>query len=121
MNPHKANLINASGLILISIWVYYHAINPNIMMLFPLLIGVVLLSLNNGVLYEYKDQVMAVIIITSLSIILLSWLFQNSFSHYDNKRAIYYGVMLGLNIYSLGVFIFFRWRARLSQKHKKVK
>jgi len=71
MNAQKGNLINAVLLIVFSFWGYIDSLNPSIMDLIPLLFGVILLSLNNGVLYNLKGQKKAAFGFTIVTILFL--------------------------------------------------
>lgn len=71
MNAHKANLINAVSLFVMSLWDYFGSMNPVIHSFIPLLFGVMLLSLNNGVLYNIKGQIRAAFVLTFLMAVLL--------------------------------------------------
>lgn len=52
----RLNLITALVLISLSVWMYKSSVNPSIIHLFPFLIGIVLLALNNGVKEGAKEQ-----------------------------------------------------------------
>lgn len=87
MNAHKANLINAIVLIFGSIWEYLSAVHPSITVFIPLIFGVILLSLNNGVLYSIKSQCRAA---TFFSLVIVIILVVQLFSvlKSDNDQAI---------------------------------
>ena len=71
MNVQKANLLNAVTLFSISLWAYFSSMNPSITSLIPLLFGVMLLSLNNGVLHGLKGQTRAAFVLTLIVAIAL--------------------------------------------------
>ena len=71
MNAQKANLINAVSLFVMSLWDYYGSMNPTMLLLIPMLFGVMLLSLNNGVMYGIKGQTKAAFVLTLFITILL--------------------------------------------------
>lgn len=108
MTFQKSNLIHATASIILSLWMYYDAMNKDFGLLIPLLYGVVLLSLNDGVKYENISQRRTAFAITILSAI---FLFYNGYKKYQSNEAeqIYYFGLLGLtSILSIVVFIFFR-------------
>jgi len=101
MNAHKTNLIHALALILISMYAYFDAMNKEMVILLPLMVGIVLLSLNNGILYENKDQIRASLGITIVSLMLLFYKFSYDMRHDDTTFMIFDGVMIFTGLLSL--------------------
>ena len=105
MNFHKANLINSVTLILFSMWGYLDSLNPSIMDLFPLLFGVILLSLNNGVLYSLNGQKKAAAIFTIITLIFLIRPLTDVMSHENNYNTFRIVSMVATSTFSLFWFM----------------
>lgn len=93
MLHHKANLVNATTLIMLSFWVYYDAINKDFGFVIPMAFGVVLLSLNNGVLYLIKSQIKAAFIITLFALFFTTKMALNQYHHNHMDTALFFGLM----------------------------
>lgn len=59
MKAQQASLINAITLIAVAMYLFYSDLNAQAFNLIPLIFGVVLLVLNNGVMYGVKSQMKA--------------------------------------------------------------
>lgn len=93
MLHHKTNLINATILIVLSFWAYYDAINKDFGLVIPMIFGVVLLSLNNGVLYHIKSQIWAAFIITVFGVGFTVKMAADQYQHSNIDTTIYFGIM----------------------------
>lgn len=108
MTFQKSNLIHATASILMSLWLYYDAMNKDFGLLVPLLYGVVLLSLNDGIRFDNVSQKRAAFGITFLSFFYLLYTGFQKY-HSNEPEQIYYFGILGLtSILSVVVFIFFK-------------
>ena len=67
MNAHKAHLLNSLTFLIMGAWGYFTTQSPTA--LIPVLIGVVLLSLTNGVRNENKAIAHVVVVLTLLALI----------------------------------------------------
>ncbi|MBL0026176.1 MAG: hypothetical protein WBP08_09585 [Saprospiraceae bacterium] len=101
MSAHKANLINALTLFFVSLWAYFGSLNPSMRDLIPLLFGVILLSLNNGVLYGLKGQVRAAMVITFLVTLILIKLFSSAMNNGKTDVLISTGLMISTGIVAI--------------------
>ena len=114
MLHHKTNLINATTLIVLSFWAYYDAINKDFGLVIPMVFGVVLLSLNNGVLYHIKSQIWAALIITIFGVIFTIKMGTDQYQHSEIDTSIYFGIMSITGIVS-SVFLLMK-SIKLSKK-----
>lgn len=105
MNKQKANQINAVAQIFISFWIYYDSINPGIHQLFPMALGITLLSLNNGIMFNNRPQVKAALVITFLSLLFLSKMTYETIVDNNMQELKFYIIMLGTSIFSIFTFI----------------
>ena len=106
MNFQKSNLIHSTVLIFISLWMYFDALNKEFGLLIPILFGVVLMSLNNGIMYENKQQKTAAFFITGFSTIFLIYMMRFYYDHNNTEYMCYFGVMSLTSILSILVYIF---------------
>lgn len=106
MNAQKANLINVVTMMVVSTWGYINTLTPSIMDLLPLLVAVVLLSLNNGIKFGLKGQVNAAAVITGLVFLALAKAAYSAYEDVDNADAVRYGLMALTSLFSLIFFIF---------------
>lgn len=108
MNKQKANQINAVALIFISFWIYYDSINPGIHQLFPMALGITLLSLNNGIMFNNRPQVKAALVITFLSFLFLAKMSYESMIDENMRELKFYIIMLIISVFSMFTFLFTR-------------
>jgi hypothetical protein len=101
MNAHRTNIIHVIALMFISTYAYFDAMNKDVTQLLPLMLGVVLLSLNNGLLYGNKGQVRAAFVITIISILILWNMTLNARRHDDFTFMLYYSSMIVTGLVSL--------------------
>lgn len=92
-------------MMVVSTWGYINTLTPSIMDLLPLLVAVVLLSLNNGIKYGLKGQINAAAVITALVFIGLSKAGYNAYEDVDNADAVRYGLMGLTSLFSLIFFV----------------
>ncbi len=105
MNAHKANLINVVTIMVVSTWGYIQSLTPSIFDLFPLLVAVVLLSLNNGIKFGLKGQINAAAVITSFVFLGLSKAGYTAYENVDTKEIIRYGLMAFTSLFALIFFV----------------
>ena len=105
MNAQKANLINVVTMMVVSTWGYINTLTPSIIDLLPLLVAVVLLSLNNGIKFGLKGQVNAAAVITVWVFLKLAEAAYSAYENVDNEEAIRYGLMALTSLFSMIFFI----------------
>ncbi|MBC7884367.1 MAG: hypothetical protein H7X99_02765 [Saprospiraceae bacterium] len=101
MNAYKANLINALALMVLSTWEYVSSLTPHISDLHPVLIGVVLLVLNNGIQYEIKGQKIAALVVTAILFIILINPLKDAMGNTNNESVFRIGIMMLTSFMSL--------------------
>ena len=69
MNAHKANLINAILLIVLSIWGYLDASKPSPTAFIPAVFGIILLACNPGVKKENKVIAHIAVLVTLIALL----------------------------------------------------
>ena len=105
MTFQKSNLINASVLTLVSLWLYYDAINKDFGLLIPFLFGVVLLSLNQGIIYENRQQKNAAFGITIISLAFILYMVMWYYNHDSGDQIYYFGFMGLTGLWSILIFL----------------
>jgi hypothetical protein len=118
MSFQKSNLIHATTLTIISLWMYYDALNKDFGLLIPFLFGVVLLSLNQGVMYENTAQKNAAFGITILSAV---FIFLRIFGMLrdDTLDGLFWYVFMGFTSFlSVIVFIWIGFRSKFTKSNK---
>jgi hypothetical protein len=105
MNAHKANLINSVSLFVMSLWDYFGSMNPAVHSFVPLLFGVMLLSLNNGVLYNIKGQKRAAFVLTIFMTVLLLRPMYDAIGDKNTMVIIRIGWMMGTSLLAIIYFI----------------
>jgi hypothetical protein len=100
MNRQKANLIHAVTQIFVSFWIYYDAVQQGIHQLFPLAMGIILLALNNGIIFENKGQIRMATLITILSILFLAKMSWETLSEDNYREGVFYAIMLATGMFS---------------------
>lgn len=119
MNAHKANLINAVTLIIMSAWGYYSSLTPSKTALIPLVFGVVLLALNNGVKFENKAQAHVAVILTLVVLIALIKPLTGAMGRDDSMAMLRIGLMMVTSIVAMVFFIKSFRDARIAREAKK--
>ena len=105
MNAQKANLINVVTMMVVSTWGYINTLTPSIIDLLPLLVAVVLLSLNNGIKFGLKGQINAATVITALVFLGLAKATYTAYENVDHDDVVRYGLMALTCLFSLILFI----------------
>jgi hypothetical protein len=105
MNAHIANLINAAAMILLGILGYTSSTNPSPTSLIPVLFGVVLIVMSQGVKNENKAQAHVAVIITLVALLSLFMPFLGSLKRENTSGAIRVGIMMLTNLIALIYFI----------------
>jgi len=105
MNAQKANLINAVALIILPLWGYIDSMTPSMTALIPMVFGIVLLSLNNGVKFEIKAQAHAAVILTLVVLISLIKPLSGAMDREDNMAVFRVGLMILTGVVSMFFFI----------------
>lgn len=114
---YNANLINAWTLIVVSIWTYLDAIDPEIKMFGPCFVGVALLVLNNGILYYHRGQAYTA---TFLTLVLLFFLFKPIFETWQTRPLTdYYREIIMIMTCVFSLFVFFIKFVFISKVQKK--
>lgn len=108
MNKQKANQINAVAMIFISFWIYYDSINPGIHQLFPMALGIILLSLNDGIMFNNRAQVKAAFVMTFLSFLFLAKMSYETMIDENMRELKFYMIMLIISVFSMITFLFTR-------------
>ncbi|MBK9256664.1 MAG: hypothetical protein IPM42_14345 [Saprospiraceae bacterium] len=118
MNAHKANLINAVSLIFLPLWGYLDSLTPSMTALIPMVFGIVLLSLNNGVQYGIKSQSHAAVVITLLVLISLIKPLTGAIDREDSMAILRVSMMILTGVVSLFFFIKSFRDVRLARQKK---
>jgi hypothetical protein len=105
MNAHIANLINAVTLIGMSLWGYYGSDTPSKTALIPLVFGIVLLALNNGVKFQNKAQAHVAVIATLLVFVALIKPLMGAMDRGDNMATIRVAAMMVTSGVAFAFFI----------------
>ena len=118
MNAQKANLINAISLMAMSTWAYFSSLTPSVTALIPLVFGVVLLALNNGIKFENKAQSHVAVICTLLVLLALTMPFRGALKRDDSMAMFRIGIMMVTSALSLFYFIMSFRAARKARQNK---
>ena len=100
----RLNLILAIIMISLSVWMYKSSVNPSIIHLFPLLIGIILLALNNGIKEGAKEQTKVAGIFALIISITSMWLYWSPNPYSEEDFGVYI-VITGM--LSLAAFVAF--------------
>jgi hypothetical protein len=98
MKAQQVNLINAIALIAVAMYLFYSDLNAQSFNLIPLLFGVVLLVLNNGVMYGVRSQMKAACICNLSALVFSGYRF---YAAYEMGKEVWMGGMAVLCITSL--------------------
>lgn len=118
MNAYKANLLNATALILLSIWAYLGSINPSITAFIPFIFGIILLSLNNGVQYKIISQIRVAAVLTLLVFFALIKPLRGAIDRDDSMAVFRVGLMIFTSLLSLIYFIKEHRNTLISRQNK---
>ena len=105
MTFQKSNLIHATVSIFISLWMYYDSMNKDFGLLIPFLFGVVLLSLNNGIILDNIQQRNAALGVTLLLLVFIVYMIFDFARHDDVELTAWFGVMACTSFLSIVVFL----------------
>ena len=105
----KANLINAVAQIFLSFWIYYDAVNQDIHLLFPMALGIVLLSMNNGIMFNNKAQINVATFITIAVALFVAKMFWESTRDEYQAESMLYAIMLFTSLFSLVALLRFKF------------
>lgn len=105
MQAHKASLINALTLIIMSAWAYFTTENPSVTALIPGFFGIVILALNGGVKKENKVIAHIVVVLTLLIIIALGKPLSAAIADGRNLSILRVGLMLLTSIIAMYYFV----------------
>jgi hypothetical protein len=100
MQAHTANMINAIILIVVNTWSYYNATITGLHTLVLLFLGIVLLAMNNGILYHSKGQTIFAIITTLLTVFIIIHALMKSYFESDKESLIYLTLMAFVSVVS---------------------
>ncbi|MBK9734896.1 MAG: hypothetical protein IPO92_07995 [Saprospiraceae bacterium] len=118
MNAQKANLINAVCLMAMSTWGYFSSLTPSMTALIPLVFGVVLLALNNGIKFENKAQSHVAVVLTLLVLLALTMPFKGAIKRDDSMAMFRIGIMMATSAISMFYFIMSFRAARIARQNK---
>lgn len=105
MTFQRSNLIHASLSIILSLWMYFDAMNKDFGLLIPFLFGVVLLSLNNGIMYDNIAQRKAAFVITIISAIFVGFRAFQLLQDEIKEEVYYESLMVVTSFLSIFTFI----------------
>lgn len=101
MNAHKANFANFTSLVLLTLLLFYLALDTSQVNGITLIIGIVLMTLNNGYLYKIRHQIILGYCITLLiSIPLIKFSFEG-FTDGNTEFFLVYSIMSIMNVVSI--------------------
>ena len=105
MNAHTASLINSLILIAMGLWGYFGSESPSFTALIPVVFGVALLLMNNGIKKENKIIAHIAVVLTLLVAIALFMPLKGAFERSDNAAIVRVALMEASSIYALIFFI----------------
>jgi hypothetical protein len=105
MKTHQANLLNAVALIAMPLWSYYTSLNPSPTALIPIVFGIVLLALNNGVKLENKTQAHVAVVVTLIALLALFKPMTGALDRRDNLAVFRVAVMMVTGLLAMAYFM----------------
>jgi len=108
MKPSQANILNSLTLIVFGIWGGYPYVLSgagSVTSLIPLLFGLLLLSLNNGMKKENKMIAHIVVLVTFVILVALIMPLKGAFERSDTMALIRVGIMLLTSFLAMITFI----------------
>ena len=105
MKAHTVSLINAAVLVALGLWGYFSSDTPSNTALIPVVIGVILLGLNNGVKRENKVIAHIAVVLTLLILLGLVMPFKGAIERSDTMAIIRVAIMLITTIWAMSAFI----------------
>ena len=103
MKPHLASAINAFTMVALGFWGWKTGNSPTAMI--PVILGALLLPLNNGIRYESKVVSHVAVILTILAVVGLSMALKGTIERGDTIPIARVSVMLLTAVIALIVFI----------------
>lgn len=104
MPAHTVSLINAFTLIIVGVWGYFDAKAPTAFI--PVIFGVLILVLNNGVRNENKVQSHIVVVLTLLvAVALIAKPLLGAIADEDTMGIIRVGLMVLTSLWAMATFI----------------
>ena len=105
MKPHVASAINAAALILLAAWGYMASDTPSPTALIPVLFGILLLTMNQGVMNENKAHAHVAVFLTLIVLIALVMPLKGAFGRGDNMAILRVGIMLLTTVIAMIAFV----------------
>ena len=105
MKPHIANFLNALVLIILGTWGYFASDNPSFTALIPVVFGVILIMLTNGIRKENKVIAHLAVILTLLIFIGLIKPITGALAREDMSAVIRVIAMMTTSIIAMILFI----------------
>lgn len=103
MKPHIASAINAFTMVALGFWGWKTGNSPTAMI--PVLLGALLLPLNNGIRYESKVVSHVAVILTLLAVVGLGMALKGTISRGETVPIARVAIMLLTAVFALVVFI----------------
>tara|TARA_B100000686_G_C16806700_1_gene991550 strand:+ start:20028 stop:20393 length:366 start_codon:yes stop_codon:yes gene_type:complete len=105
MKPYIASLINAIVLVIIGLWGYVESNAKAVTALIPVITGVILILINNGVKKENKTSAHIAVLLTFIILLGLIKPLTGAIDKQNNIAVYRVGIMLLTTIYALIKFI----------------
>ncbi len=105
MKPHVASAINAAALILLGAWGYFGNDSRPPTALIPVVFGVLLLVMNQGVKNENKAMAHVAVVLTLLITVALVKPLMGAMEKGDNMATVRVGIMLLTSFLAMITFI----------------
>ena len=105
MNAFTANLLNSIVLIAMGLWGYFSSENPSMTAMIPVIFGVILLLMSQGIKKENKIISHVVVVLTLLILISLFKPLSGAMGRADNMATIRVGLMILTCIIAMVFFI----------------
>ena len=105
IKPYQVSAVNAFSLILIGGYGYLQSENPSITALIPVITGIILILLNNGIKVENKIIAHVAVSLTLIMIFGLIMPLLGSIKRSDTGAIIRVSIMLSTTILALIIFI----------------
>lgn len=101
---HTVNSLYAYSLIVISLYRYYSSINPQVAVLLPIFIAVVLLVCNSGVEYGHRPMTITAYILTIVSCVLFVYQVATSKIAWTHNSQVPLYVLIFFSLISIGYY-----------------
>jgi apolipoprotein N-acyltransferase len=116
MSAHKASLINAVVLIVFGLWGYLGSTTPSLTSIIPVVFGLLLLLLNNGVKKENKIVAHIAVLLTVIIFAGLFMPLMGAIDRSDNPAVFRIATMLFFTVMAIVYFIKSFVNARKAKK-----